>query len=1764
MALKLLGSLESSGGNVGIGTAAPDSKLHIEGSTDGTGSGADAILHVKQNGGWNANQPWALYVEGYTYLNGFRINAGDGIRALHKVTSGGQLGFSVTDTAPITFTQSNDTERMRVHTNGYVGIGTTSPVVKLQVDGTITSTGALTAYTSVPSINIGHNGDSAFIAATSGGGADTPISFSVGNNNEKMRITSTGNVGIGTTSPTYKLDVAGNIIARNSYPSIYVDHSGTVLGGIRADTTTKLEFKTLTTAPLSFQVNSSEKMRIENTGNVGIGTTSPTTKLHVTGVTQIAENGNSAFYGGNYVRVFNDQNFNIRNLSGTTVANISVSGNSYFNGGNVGIGTTAPIAKLDVQSTGLAANPTIQIVNTSSESFNHSINAFAPNLTNGENNVFIIGRAASTKNSGYIGYTYSAAGSNLNVLTFGHWGSDNLMNLTGDGKLGIGTTSPQVELHVKGTNGWGEIRVEGQTFASGHGASLEFYSGGTALADIYASTDKHLYFRTNGTTERMRITSAGNVGIGTTSPATKLDVNGVITATSGNSTNWNTAYGWGNHGSAGYLTTTSAASTYAPKASPALTGTPTAPTAAAATNTTQIATTAFVQTAVSNIVDSAPGALNTLNELAAALGDDASFSTTVTNSIATKLPLAGGTLTGAITGTKATFISDFTAGTNALNILGATNGLGTGITFSDNGTPAASNSGQNGYITYYHGDGNSYGSGNAFVLSSSETTMTILADGKLMYKEGIYSKPTSGTGAGTRKDANWDTAYADRNKWDGGSTGLNAATGRTSLGLGTLATLSTVNAATITDNSVGAAELNVTGNGSNGQVLTSDGDGTFSWTAKTTNTDTITSVGLSGSETAGTVTLTGAGATTLTQVGGTIEIRSTDTNTTYTVGDGGLTQNNFTTTLKNKLDGIATSANNYSLPAGTSLVRGGFKIGYTENGKNYPVEVSSEKMYVNVPWTDTNTDTITSVGVSGSETNGTITLTGAGATTITQSGGAIEIRSTDTNTTYSVGDGGLTQNNFTNTLKTKLDGIATSANNYSLPVAGTSIGGVKSGTDITVNASGDVSVNNDSHTHDGRYYTESEMQHFMARTLGWVSGYGNASEEFVNYNFTEDAIALSGVTDNSTGAIFKAIRVKSGDKVRFTIMLKGSAASTQGLYLRLYAYNGDLPDGKTHVSNSSSASEIVVVEDSSGDTSWEEDRAVPNVWTNYERTYTAGADGYVSLVVLNWTGHGQETIYIRQPDIQFEKVYDASNLGGTAASSYLTGIPSNSVGITQLNVSDGTTGQVLTTNGSGTLSFSTVTSGNNYSLPLATASIRGGVKIGYTASGKNYPVQLSSEKMYVNVPWTDTDTNTVTSVGILGDLSTGDIELRGGGSTAVTKSGGTITITSTDNNTTYSNATTSVAGLMSATDKTKLDGIAASANNYVHPTTTGNKHIPAGGAAGQFLKYSADGTAVWAADNNTTYSVGDNGLTEKNFTGTLKTKLDGIAASANNYVHPTTAGNKHIPTGGAAGQFLKYSADGTAVWAADNNTTYTIGDGGLTQNNFTTTLKNKLDGIAASANNYSLPEATSTARGGIELFSDTDQTVAANAVSSTAGRTYGIQLNSAGQAVVNVPWVDTNTNTTYTAGTGLTLSGTQFSVTANTYAAASHTHTPTQAGLGNLSSSGNSLAGNFTATGDITAYSDARVKENIETLPNALESVKQMRGVTYNKIGEEKQSIGVIAQELEEVVPQLVHTNEEGMKSVAYGNITALLIEALKEQQEQIEELKAQLDGLTK
>ena len=99
--------------------------------------------------------------------------------------------------------------------------------------------------------------------------------------------------------------------------------------------------------------------------------------------------------------------------------------------------------------------------------------------------------------------------------------------------------------------------------------------------------------------------------------------------------------------------------------------------------------------------------------------------------------------------------------------------------------------------------------------------------------------------------------------------------------------------------------------------------------------------------------------------------------------------------------------------------------------------------------------------------------------------------------------------------------------------------------------------------------------------------------------------------------------------------------------------------------------------------------------------------------------------------------------------------------------------------------------------------------------------------------------------------------------------------------------------------------------------------------------------------------------------------------------------------------------------------------------------------------------------------------------------------------------------------------------------------------------------GDLTVTGDIDAQSDVRVKTNITTIDNALDKVSRLRGVYFERIADPgPRKVGVIAQEVEEVVPELVNTDNQGMKSVSYGNITGLLIEAVKELKEEFDEFK--------
>jgi len=102
---------------------------------------------------------------------------------------------------------------------------------------------------------------------------------------------------------------------------------------------------------------------------------------------------------------------------------------------------------------------------------------------------------------------------------------------------------------------------------------------------------------------------------------------------------------------------------------------------------------------------------------------------------------------------------------------------------------------------------------------------------------------------------------------------------------------------------------------------------------------------------------------------------------------------------------------------------------------------------------------------------------------------------------------------------------------------------------------------------------------------------------------------------------------------------------------------------------------------------------------------------------------------------------------------------------------------------------------------------------------------------------------------------------------------------------------------------------------------------------------------------------------------------------------------------------------------------------------------------------------------------------------------------------------------------------------------------------------------NLTASGNVTAYSDERLKENVVVIPNALDKVKAIRGVTFNRndMEEKPRHAGVIAQEVEKVLPEVVSEDNKGIKTVAYGNMVGLLIEAIKELKDEVDDLKAQL-----
>jgi hypothetical protein len=351
----------TSTGNVGIGTTSPNAKLQVN-------SGGSGNIASFASGATSINNYAGITL--HTQTNSGNDWYGSEIRSINTASTPGslnpRLGFFTQDNN--TYLPANRTEKMSILGNGNVGIGTSSPDVQLDIEDTgnvvidlnTTSANANTTIrfqeSGTVKATMGYEGTSDVLLIANGG-------FTAGNG---INIDASNNVGIGTPSPSEKLEVAGNsyfngkvgvgitpattwdLRIRGQYPLGLQNSSGLSKFEFYADLN---ENRYLNGAKI---VGYNQDLSIDTTsssydiilgssgGNVGIGTTSPGQKLDVNGT--IRSNNTSSLYAqlesnpsGGVVKGVGGGGFLIRSY-----------GPTYFNGGNVGIGTTSPNYKLEV------------------------------------------------------------------------------------------------------------------------------------------------------------------------------------------------------------------------------------------------------------------------------------------------------------------------------------------------------------------------------------------------------------------------------------------------------------------------------------------------------------------------------------------------------------------------------------------------------------------------------------------------------------------------------------------------------------------------------------------------------------------------------------------------------------------------------------------------------------------------------------------------------------------------------------------------------------------------------------------------------------------------------------------------------------------------------------------------------------------------------------------------------------------------------------------------------------------------------------------------------------------------------------------------------------------------------------------------------------------------------------------------------------------------------------------------------------------------
>ncbi|UMX47940.1 MAG: NYN domain-containing protein [Candidatus Nealsonbacteria bacterium DGGOD1a] len=532
---------------LGIGTTSPDYSFTVEGTGQAFGRHNDAItgpfmIYRKARGTTSA----PAIVQSGDEIGKIIFRGYDGI----DYSSTGATIISYVDGTPggddmpgnLQFMTTPDgsnsvLSRMTIKSDGNIGIGTTSPAELLDVNGRLRLAQTTAPETIADKLynvsgNLVWNG----VNLTAGGALPSGAEGQLLYNNAGAWTAFDGmywddansRLGIGTTSPDRNLQVVGGI--RANY--IYTDTAATATNpSVRLASGYGFFSPGLNSVAVS--ASSTEVMRIDASGNVGIGTTSPAGRLDVLGLSTaypsatvtagdlVVDTTNKTVYVGKQSNASGDNSiFAVRDRIGINKLYVSSQADiaSYFSSGNVGIGTTAPLSKLSVGDAG-------------SVNYNMSVSSGANGAiyANSSSGYGVYGTTLSgvgiygySAGSGTGGLFSSASGYGLIVST---------------GNVGIGTATPLYSLDVRTTNSVTSGQHPIANFynsSGGAGVLVGWNADGSAVNAGFIRSVGSLpfYLGTTNSAQAVTILDNGNVGIGTTSPGSKLTVRGATAYTS--------------------------------------------------------------------------------------------------------------------------------------------------------------------------------------------------------------------------------------------------------------------------------------------------------------------------------------------------------------------------------------------------------------------------------------------------------------------------------------------------------------------------------------------------------------------------------------------------------------------------------------------------------------------------------------------------------------------------------------------------------------------------------------------------------------------------------------------------------------------------------------------------------------------------------------------------------------------------------------------------------------------------------------------------------------------------------------------------------------------------------------------------------------------------------------------------------------------------------------------------------------------------------